>query len=75
MNLNPGQWTLCHALKCKELKGMECTGECPYKSEREKFKAFNAQRKAHFEAVQEKQNTPRLAKEAAARESLKGVRT
>ncbi|MCJ7669580.1 MAG: hypothetical protein MUO61_03565 [Dehalococcoidia bacterium] len=66
MNLNPGQWMLCHALKCKSLKVMECTEEkCSYRTEREKFKAVNARRREHFEAVQEKQNGPRLVIEAA----------
>ena len=51
MNLNPGQWFLCHALKCKSLKGMECTEEkCSYGTEREKYKAFNTQRRKPFGA-------------------------
>ena len=63
MNLNPGQWIMCHALKCESLNGMECIGECPYGTEREKFKAVKVQRKAHFDAVQERQNGPRIAAE------------
>jgi len=71
MDLNPGQWTLCHNLKCKSLKGMLCTGECPYKSEGEKYKAFRAQRRNFFDAVQEEQNAPRLAMEKAKADELK----
>jgi len=75
MNLNPGQWTLCHALKCKSLKGTECTNKCEYKSEREKYKAFRTQRKSFFNTVQEKQNAPRIAKEIAIKGRQKGVRS
>jgi len=62
MNLNPGQWILCHSVRCKSLKGMDCTEEqCLYPTERDKMKALKAQRRAHFDAIQEKQNTPRAA--------------
>jgi len=75
MKLNPGQWILCHALKCKALNGTDCKEEkCLYGTEREKFKAVNAQRRAHFDAVQEKQNGPRIAarKVEAAQKAKKG---
>ena len=63
MELNPGQWTVCHALKCGNLKGTECAGECQYKSEREKLRAVQRAKVAHFLGVQEKQAAP--AKEGA----------
>jgi len=69
--LNPGQWTVCHALKCKDLRGMECAGECQYKSEREKLKAVNAMRRQAFVNTQEKQNAPRIAQEKANFEAMK----
>jgi hypothetical protein len=71
MDLNPGQWTLCYVLKCKDLKGNECTGKCQYKTESEKFKAFNRMRASYVKGVNDKQNAPVIAAEKAKFEAKK----
>lgn len=52
MNLNPGQWFICNALKCESLKKMECGEEkCPYGTCKEKRQLIRARTKERFDAA------------------------